>query len=219
MFNVEIKGLKQITSREMKLSKNINASEYLKSLIPSIFTDFVETNKDDKSIEEWMFIRFDHKTFSSKRNLTNDESSIEILDSNITLDYTWTKTFDDFALRFKEVSIDWNEILPYSNFGMNLEFDISFATNMSWNLSSLKISVFRWDTICILNRIFTDFNDSTIQTLTITSPDRIKLEEGQTIAEWVRDNENLHKLVGVCKNSRRLSRIELKASIMKTVQT
>jgi len=88
VLNVEIKGLKQITPREMKLSKDINASEYLKSLIPSIFINFVEANKDDKSIEEWMFIRFDHKTFSSKRNLTNDESIIEFLDSNITLDYT-----------------------------------------------------------------------------------------------------------------------------------
>jgi len=166
-----------------------------------------------------MFIRFDHKTFSSKRNLTNDESSIEFLDSSITLDYTWTKTTNDFALRFKEVSIKWNEILPYRNFRMDPEFDKSFATNMSCNLTSLKIFSFQWNTICILNRVFTDFNFSTIQTLTITSPDLIKLEEGQTVAEWAADNEDLQTLAWVCRNSRRLTRIEEKASFVNTVQT
>jgi len=74
------------------------------------------------------------------------------------------------------------------------------------------------NTIYILNRIFTDFNDNTIQTLKITSPDLIELEEGQTVTEWVADNEELRELVVVCRNSRKLSRIEHKFNIIRTVQ-
>jgi len=52
-----------------------------------------------------------------------------------------------------------------------------------------------------------------------TNADLVFREEGQTVAEWAADNEDLQTLAWVCRNSRRLTRIEEKASFVNTVQT